>query len=623
MNLECINDIITKNLAIHIDLTDKRSWNLNTGFTSVSMTKWKNAVSDNLNLYDFGLTAFDIGRTNEMWSGTEFTPNDTKFTMFRIAHNDVVNPTPQEFNGVTATTNYDTYPMTAITTGNTYFNLNGGYLQGFFKLDEYKYELFPSRFGKGITIETMLYLQEKSYGIFYMMGTRAEDKYNPYYSGEFSRTEKEPSQPITGTDIRGIPTYYTTEINPNEEIFDGVNTSEDNYLESFRAIERYKKAIRIPEEGKETVYKDVFQIDNLKNNVIAFEITNEKNIRYKYIGENGLLKQNTSEEIINQTGFTLISITYTPNYNLLTEKELKCEPQRLGTLIFYVNGRLFWRVKDFPEFFFRKLINDKEKQISLPYSISWGGGSFGLKHSWHYDKQKYILYDGQITDYIDNNFVVKDENDDINYDLILSADNTSFTEDGLPLTVMSVQFTGNTKHQDYILEFNNPLTVLSNRDYVVNATIYKNTLFNIFANDKISLVVYSYDVDINIIDEVVFETGTNTWKEISTTFRLPENVGKKKVYVGIKIESSLPFTENGNMFVMDFNYTGADILVQDERKENLLIEQNFNSSFIGGIQKLRIYDNALTSPEILHNAIIESKNNTLYQKNKGGRLIYR
>ena len=58
------------------------------------------------------------------------------------------------------------------------------------------------------------------------------------------------------------------------------------------------------------------------------------------------------------------------------------------------------------------------------------------------------------------------------------------------------------------------------------------------------------------------------------------------------------------------------------RKEiKLIIENNFNNSFIGGIQKLRLYDNCLKSNEILHNAIIESKNNDNIIVDKGGRII--
>ena len=625
MNLECINSIITKNLAIHIDLTDERSWDLNTGFTSVSITKWKNAVSDNLNLYDFGLTAFDVGRTDEMWSGIVFTPNDTKFTMYRIGHNDVLNPTPQEFSGVTVTTTFGEI-QDLVTDGGLYFNLNGGYLQGFFKLDGYNYELLSSRYGRGITIETMLYLYEESYGIFYMMGLRAEDKYNPYYDGEFSSGDTKPtSTPVDGVEIQGIPFYSLQEDISLSGLFKGVNTSEDNYLESFRAVERNKKATRIPEQGKETIYEDVAQVNNLKNNAIAFEITDEKRIKYKYIDENGLLKQNTSEVTITHTGFTLISTTYTPNYDLLTKKDLKCEPQRLGTLIFYVNGRLFWKIKDFPEFFFRELINDKEKQIGVPYSISWGGGSFGLKNSWHYNKQTYIIYDGQITQYINSNFVVDDDEGYPSDDLILSADDTTFTDDeGLPITVMRIEFTGSTEKYNYDIDFDIPVVVLSNRDYVINASIYNNEFFNNMGENKIVLYAYPQDNDgeVHIIDEIIHEGQVNNWINISTTFRLPENVGKKEVIIGIKIESTLSYNINAPIFVKDFTYTGADILVQDKRKENLFIEQNFNSSFIGGIQKLRIYDMALTSPEILHNANIESNNNSLFQVNKGGRLIY-
>jgi len=597
MNLFCTNGLINKNLAVHIDVTNEKSWNGNTEFSVISLNQWTNTISSNINLLDWGLTAFDNGRTNEMWSGINFTPDDTLLTLYRIGYNEINNPTPEEFSGISITTNFGEIQDMG-DGGGLYFNLNGGYLQGFFKLDGYNYELLPPRYGKGITIETMLYLYEESQGIFYMMGVRAEDKYNPYYSGEF----------ISG------------------DTNSGINTSEDNYLESFEAIEQNKKAIILPEEGKEIIYQEVAQINNLKNNAIAFEITSEKRIKYKYIDENGLLVQNTSESEITNTGFTLISITFTPNNDLLTEKELKCEPQRLGTLIFYVNGRLFWKIKNFPEFYFREIINDKEKQIGVPYSISWGGGSFGLKHSWHYDEQTYNIYYGQTTEYINSNFVIDDDEEYPSDDLILTADNTTFIDDeGLPITVMRIEFTGSTKKHDYLIDFDVPVTTLSNRDYVINASIYNNGFFNNLGENKITIYVYPEEDDgeIFIIDEIIHEGQLNDWIDISTTFRLPENVGKKEVIIGIKIESTVPYNTNAPIFIKYLTYTGADILVQDERKQDLFIEQNFDNSFIGGIQKLRIYDNAFNSTEVLHNAIIESNGNSLFQVNKGGRIIYR
>jgi len=247
MNLECLKGIITDNLAIHIDLTNLKSWDLNTGFTSFSLTKWSGAVSDNINLMDFGLTEFDNGRTNIMWDGIMLSPNNTLFSMYRVGYNDVQNPTIDETSGMTITTLFDLYPISAITTGTSgnYFELNGGYLQGFFKLHDYNYELFPARYGSGITIETLLYLHPDSQGIFYMMGARAEDKYNPYFSGET---------------LTGITTT-------------GVTTSLDNYLDALQGKEVLKKGFRLFEERMETQFSEVPPIDNIKNNAIAFEIT--------------------------------------------------------------------------------------------------------------------------------------------------------------------------------------------------------------------------------------------------------------------------------------------------------------------------------------------------------------
>ena len=704
MNLECLNDIIKENLAIHIDISDDKSWDLNTGLTSVSLTKWKNAFSDNLNLRDFGLTGFDNGRTNIMWSGITLTPDDTKLKLYRIGYNEVLNPTPIQYSGFSATTIYDGYAMSAVTTGDSgnYFILNGGYLQGFFNLDGFNYKILPTRFGSGVTIETLVYLYPDSFGIFYMMGIRAEDKYNPYFDGEFTRGEQQPRPPISPTEIRGIPHRMTSERPPISDTFFGVNTSLDNYLDSYQEKEEYKPAIRIIEESKRTVLKQPEQLKNIKNNVISFEITQDRRFAYKYIGENGIVKYNSSPNQITNTGFTMIAITYTPNVNYTSEYDLKCGERRIGDLRFFINGRQFWKVKEFPEFLFNGLVNDKEKQIGVPYSISWGGGSFGLKHSWHYDYQTYVLYSSGTTEQINNNFFVQpnpiitecNSNPSEEYlpGLQLFAESNRFVEIDecdhsieTPLTVIGVQYTGGSM-QDFYVKFNQPISVLSNRDYVVNLSIYNE---GIIQEGNISIIVFSHESDIHVINEIQYSyptvsrlanlrakglnpfpdgqeyqffnredglmyygatgmpitdvrssvygydlryftdfnqdsfiTGLNDWKNIALKFRIPDNFDKKFVYVGLLIESD-SFVSGRTLYLKDFTYTAADVLSQDERKNNMLIQQNFNSSFFGGIQKLRIYDTALNASQILHNAMIDSQNNSIFVTNKGGRLIYR
>ncbi len=104
MELKCLNDIIYQGLAIHIDLTDSKSWNLNNEFTSISLNQWKNAKSDSIFLYDFGLTAFDNGRVSKMYDTLTLTPNDTKVQLYRVG-----------YNTETGGTFYDGYGITGVT----------------------------------------------------------------------------------------------------------------------------------------------------------------------------------------------------------------------------------------------------------------------------------------------------------------------------------------------------------------------------------------------------------------------------------------------------------------------------------------------------------------------------
>lgn len=706
MNLQCFNDIITDDLAIHIDLSNQDSWDLNTGLTSVSLTKWVDAKSDNIELLDFGLTAFDVGRTDKMWDSINYTPKDTIFSMYRVGYNIVQNPTSGETSGVTINTEY--LPISAITTGNSgnYFNLDGGYLQGFFKLDGYNYELLPPRFNNGITIETLLLLNPLSEGIFYLMGARAEDKYNPFFSGETTTGG-------TSNDIN---------------VISGVTTSEDNFLDAIEPKIINRNAFANYQNLKKTIHVQSSDNTNIHNNIIAFEITKDKRLGYKYIDENGLIVENKSlNKLSTLTGWTIIAITYEPNEIIEDPDLLGCYPRRSGTFKFHVNGKVFWELKDFSEFFFKSFMNDPEKQIGVPYSISWGGGSFGLKNSWHYDLQKYNLYTDQDTTYINNNFIVESDPipepcdilpPDIPIDgLSLSADSSTFMKIdecdstiAYPITVMKIDYTGSTSGytgttgqtgtsaNTYFIKFNEPISVLSNRDYVVDLMIYNDGFFktmdfdhNIIKN-SISIIPFG-TVDVNILNEgeykypittddllnlpnvsrnvfpdeqeyqyvkdgisyygatglPVYEdswyytyfgispkndnkhikgtvvTGENKWINLKTTFRTEDNTGQQYIYLGILIETTGDFNLDGSLFVRNFTYESADILKQDERKDNLLIQQNFDSSFIGGIQKLRIYDKALSNSQIQHNAKMENKKNPNLNLiiSKGGRIIYR
>lgn len=351
---------IKKGLGINIDVSDITDTNINTDFTLTSKNLWDNSIRTDMTLVDAGLTTYDFGVSDSLLDSYELNAND-KFQLRRISHNDE--------NHINSINDYDITLVSGNTFGN-YFNLNGGYFHGFFKLEDYDYELFPSRYLEGITIETLISINQDSSGIFYYMGTRSEDKYLPFYEGEVE---------ITDTDYIRYGGKHIGE----EYSLSGYTTSYDNYLTT--SGDNYVNLSAFAEPEKMRVnYNDIINkknIVNISNNVIAFEITEDKKMGIRYIGKKGNLIQLTSEDKIPFLGWQLIDIVYKP-YEIIDDY---CKPSRKGDLTIYINGIKFWLIENFDEFNFYGLENDKEKQIGVPYNIIWGGGSYGLKHSYHFD----------------------------------------------------------------------------------------------------------------------------------------------------------------------------------------------------------------------------------------------
>jgi hypothetical protein len=65
----------------------------------------------------------------------------------------------------------------------------------------------------------------------------------------------------------------------------------------------------------------------------------------------------------------------------LNEKWLLDGSYRKGRLKIYVNGKVFFVVEDVEEIIPRGLNTEKEKQLGVPFSISWGGGTQGLREN--------------------------------------------------------------------------------------------------------------------------------------------------------------------------------------------------------------------------------------------------
>lgn len=633
-DLSCLTTIVPDDLAAYIDLTSLKSWNLNTGFTSVSLTKWSGGFSSDIFLYDFGLTGFDNGRVREMTNSLTLTPKDNKLTLYRVGYND--NTTGGTFyngygiTGITATT--------GITVGN-YFELDGGYLQGFFKLKDYDFQVLPARYGKGVTYETLIKLDAQSFndGYFLLMGARAEDKYIPPFSGECVQYTG-----VSSTLINGSRGDYT--ISATTALFSGVTTSLGNYLNSTTIVEQPKKAI------VDQHYTEEIEIQNLNedidNNVIGFYLSSDHKIGYTKVDANGIIQNAESVHQLTKTGWTIIAVQFKP-YDIITDPDLlKCADLRKGDFNVFVNGRLFWKIKNFEEFYFRGFKNSKEKQLGVPYNVSWGGGSFGLKHSWHWDLNYRVIFDENSQAEIATGYTfINDPNvvldcppppvSGFTQYVTITGDNTTFHNIDpcaphavTPNMVLSIAHSGTTgtTTNEYFIEYTTDLDLISNRDYTFKVNFFHNDIFRPYSTIGSAGLFFHGNVDIMILEETSFDKNQALpfeWFEITYKIRLQENTNKQKIKVGFFVKSDMALNEEFKFYFDKFNFIGSDKLSQNKENLGQKIEKTYSKSFVGGIQKLRIYDNALTPQEILHNALIESKNKAYNLiVSKGGRLIY-
>jgi len=314
-----------KNLIASFNLSNTNCYDNNTAYTITSNTFYRgyDLLSDNVigygkNLYSFGLTSsYTENKT------LSITDRNLKFQQIGTKNN----------SGETV------YLLTGITSGltnsgDTYFNLAGSYLTTNFKYYGYNYELLPYRYLDGFTIETWLYTDQNTFdnitgftdGFFLYFGARAENPNNIYYSGLTNITS---------------------------------STYDINYL-----------------------------YDDIANNVIGIKLNKDKTISIRYLTTSAQTVEIKTDNSI-KTGWTHFVMSYNPCQKIKDRPGDKinkydlidCFKRRDGDLNIYINGSLFYNYKEFPELFWYKNLNTStENQVGLPYTISWGGGSSGLKN---------------------------------------------------------------------------------------------------------------------------------------------------------------------------------------------------------------------------------------------------
>jgi len=417
-NSSCDYDIINDGLVLWFDIN-------NTGTTIdgsslISLTEWDNLTikpTSGITLCDFGLTGVDNGRYSKLSGVTvNITSADTKVILYPVTGYTINSITGTATNSIytyRGTFNTGTTTCDECLVGNTVC-LNGGFYQGYFKLDfsnpeptpiqvtascssnisteleptninDTIYDLMPTNFEKGWSMETWINpdnvvcsslsgnnlntVYTANTGFFFYIGTRAENKFHNIFSGESGLNTCSgliPLQNDVDVDvINGFENWFLKS-NVNFSSGCGCNTGCTSTTSTTTA----------------TTY-----CDQLSENALGFRITPEGKIGYRKMtasvgcyNNQDRITGTTMEEgysespvIFEGNNWVHVVVTYSQDsvkYGLPA-----------GTLKFWVNGRVVYKVEDFIGLQLRSLDEWSTKQLGVPFNISWGGGSQGLLES--------------------------------------------------------------------------------------------------------------------------------------------------------------------------------------------------------------------------------------------------
>ena len=328
---------IEDDLAIYFDTNDSRcfsGFNSNNLTTLLSLSAWTGAnITNNFTLYDVGLTGIDNGRFKSLTGETlNINTVDTKIQLFQIT-------------GKTGSTSYNI--TSATTNGYIYISLSGGGgFQGFYKLAGYdQYNIFPNRTELGWYVEQWIKYSGVSNNtnsnFFFYMGAKQENKFWNIFSGE-----------------TGLTTTSGISISPS------VSANTDLDLNG--------NCIGFSFSGSSLGVRWLSGTTDCNNNITG--ITMQESYSKHGIFDN-FSGNSDSTDWIN------IGIRFR-RYNLIDDCAIKSGTTAYkGDLTFYLNARPIYEVKNFEEPIFKSLNTHKTKQQGVPFNLSWGFGSIGLKES--------------------------------------------------------------------------------------------------------------------------------------------------------------------------------------------------------------------------------------------------
>lgn len=504
------NEIINPLLCINFVHTDE----------NCADDTWVDAISEPQTIVNFGITGYDSRYVNSLTSSLELD-GELNFCVKKVDGDLFC---------------YDIQSGTSV-------ELCGGFFQGFYKLDGISHQTLPDFFQNGWTAEFNLMKQSgctcetdkpllnevypNNDGIFYFYGTRAENKFCSF------------KEHLLGYEVQSGITFLESLIKDMSHITPPEGVNPFLFFNCPSLNEYFATATG-------TTFEIPDCCDGLKYNALAFRITPDGNIGYRYLGTSGscvegkfeefnqVYEKYSEEEIIQDNQNYLVTIKF-ENHDHLT-----CKPKELtyGVLSIYVNGFLKLRDRNFPNIIPYKFDDLSNKQLGVPFNISIGGGTQGLIE----------MQTGTTTEYnvCDYSFYIK--KDQKFKGIILNGETIFTTTDYTYL------------QSDEILQFlETNITNKFGKISIKETTNYVEFTIKLMY-DVLNNVLYSVEIDSDDISHCC-------------NMNLPD------------YSQAAPKVTNCFTFVTDNNICG-------------ILEENFAGTFIGTIHSFCLYDTPLSLSNI-------------------------
>lgn len=573
------NTGLTKdNIIFDFDISNIKSFVNNAGFSVTSLTFWENYILSDLTLTGYGQTMYDFGLANSLTETKTFTKRDRNLILQRLGYNDSEGNT--------------TFPQinlsTGITEGNS-LSLSGGYLSTFFKLDGKNYQLAKYRTENGFTIDTWLYIDQHTFdninsfkdGFFLYLGAKSENKFNVAFSGANDDTSK-------------------------------ISYDTNNYIQ------------------------------DLEYNAAGLKFNDDKTISLRYLITSGFAAEYKSDNPIETTGWTNIVTTfrYCKKIKDYSDSLIDCTPRRDGSFKIFVNGKLFHEVDNTEEFFWlRPLSIESDKQIGIPFTINWGGGTWGLKHS-YVDGISSLTYTQNIitgrTYTYDTGYTLENTSGYV-YNLITgqtlfsggtfgtfeSSNITGVTSDvfnSLITTSSTRVYSGNTslllKYSDYtaytfssatsknLLKFNDKVEIKPNKKYIYNAKLYDNNSFFCYDNQLSLSFFENLNSENIVVTSVTYSDTSKVWSDLKLEFITPNIISGLTSYTPVvKVNDITAATRLYEFYFDNFKFDEYDILITGGTNQIKYGDTNIITSTITGVTT-NVLNNIFTTTFVSGNSIL-------------------